>query len=345
MWTVGNEPRKVNRVWSTEIDLASGGRYDSDVTRLPVFDRRLIIVTGKGGVGKSAVAMALALAAARRRRRTLLVEMATTPALGERLGVSRPLDSTPRRVRASLTACRLEAQEALESFVRTLVPVRLFSRRLLNSQSFRTLVAAAPGIDEFLALYRLAGWEAERQTGTRRPRYDLIVVDAHATGHSLPLLGAPETFLRMVPVGPFADIARRLHALVTDATRTAVVVVAVPEEMAVNEAVELHRHLAGALHLPVIPPIVNAVLPERWSPEEEQLINNGVGQQPQWAPFAAAVRFELSRRRAAEAHIERLRDIIGIEPIRLPYLFTTSLTVDAMTPLADALAAAAEAPT
>jgi anion-transporting ArsA/GET3 family ATPase len=272
----------------------------------------------------------------------LLVEMAATPVLGERLGLSRPLDSAPRRVRASLSACRLDAQEALESFVRTLVPVRLFSRRLLNSQSFRTLAAAAPGIDEFLALYRLAGWEAEQQTGTRRPRYDLIVVDAHATGHSVPLLGAPETFLRMVPVGPFADIARRLHALVTDAARTAVAVVAVPEEMAVNEAVELHRHLADELHLPVVPPIVNAILPERWSSAEEELISNGVDQHPQWAPFAAAVQFELTRRRAAEAHIARLRDTIGIEPIRLPYLFTTSLTIDAMSPLADALTAAAE---
>jgi anion-transporting ArsA/GET3 family ATPase len=311
------------------------------VTRLPVFDRRLVIVTGKGGVGKSAVAMAIALAASRRRRRTLLVEMTATPALGERLGLSRPLDSEPSSVSASLAACRLDPREALETFIRSLVPIGLFARRLLGSQSFQTLVAAAPGIDEFLALYRLAGWEAERRSGTRRPRYDLIVVDAHATGHSLPLLSAPETFLRMVPVGPFADIARRLRALVADATRTAVAVVAVPEEMAVNETIELHRHLAGELRLPVVRPIVNAVPPERWSPAEERIICNGIGQLPQWQPFAAAVRFELARRRAAEAHIARLRSALGLDPVRLPYLFTTSLSVDAVGPLADALNVAA----
>jgi anion-transporting ArsA/GET3 family ATPase len=324
-----------------KLTLLSGRGYENRVSGLPLFDRRLVIVTGKGGVGKSAVAMAAALAAAVRKHRTLLVELASTGTLTESLGLAQPLGSEPRRVRANLSAARLDPREAIEDFVRGLLPIGFLSRRLLGSWSFRTVVAAAPGIDEFLALYRIARWEGERRAGSRRARYDLVVVDAPATGHSLPLLGAPDTFLRMVPVGPFASLAGRLRALINDPARTVVAVVTMPDEMAVNEAIELYQQLDRELQLPLAPPIVNAVLPQRFSREEAQLIQNGAGAVPEWEPYAAAARFELARRRAADAHIRRLRAALATSPVRLPYVFTPALTLNTIGPLADALAAAA----
>lgn len=315
-------------------------RYETSVPTLPLFERRLIIVTGKGGVGKTAVAMAAAVAAAIAGRRTLLVELTDTGTLGERLGLSHPLGREPRRIRAKLSACRLDAREALEDFIQGLMPIRLFARRLLNSWSFRTVAAAAPGIDEFLALYRLSRWERERGRGGRRPRYDLVIVDALATGHSIPLLTAPETFLRMVPVGPFAELARELRDLIQDARRTAVAVVTLPEEMAVNEAIELYQHLNG-LGLPLTAPIVNGVLPRRFSPEEEGQIMNGSRMPAEWEPYAAAARFELARRRVARDHIARLRATLASVPICLPYVFTQALTLTTVGPIRDALAMAA----
>ncbi len=311
------------------------------VSHLPLFERRLVIVTGKGGVGKTTVAMGAALAAAAAGRRTLLVELTDSGSLAERLGLPHPLGREPRRVRAGLAACRLDPQEALEGFVRGLMPLGLFARRLLGSWSFRAVAAAAPGLDEFLALYRLARWEEERRPGTRRPRYDLVVVDALATGHSIPLLSAPDTFLRMVPVGPFANLARRLRALIRDARRTAIAVVTMPEEMAVNEAIELYRHLV-ALELPLTPPIVNAVLPRRFAPDEEGLLTNGLSTPREWEPYASAARFELARHRAAETHIRRLCAELP-PPVRLPFVFTPALTLTTVGPLRDALASAAEA--
>lgn len=306
----------------------------------PLFDRRLVIFTGKGGVGKTAVAMAAGLAAAAAGRRTLLVELTDIGSLGERLGVPQQLGREPRRVRPNLAVCRLDAREALEDFVRALMPFGLFARRLLNSWSFRTVAAAAPGLDEFLALHQLSQWEAERRPGSRRFRYDLIVVDAVATGHSIPLLTAPDTFLRMVPVGPFADLARRLRTLLRDEDRTAVSVVTLPEEMAVNEAIDLYRQL-DELDLPLTAPVVNAVLPRRFSPEEEAVILGSGGVPTAWARYAAAARFELAWRRVADQHIARLRTALAPEPIRLPYVFTHALTLVTVGPLRDALAEAA----
>ena len=142
---------------------------------------------------------------------------------------------------------------------------------------------------------------------------------------------------------PFADLARRLRTLVQDDRRTAVAVVTMPEEMAINETVELYQHLRR-LALPLTPPIVNAVLPQRFSSEEEALIRDGVTLPAEWEPYAAAARFELSRRRVAEGHIDRLRGAGVPTPVQLPYVFTHALTLSTIGPLRDALAAAAAQP-
>src|SRR5437762_531564 len=157
--------------------------------RLPLTSQRLVVVAGKGGAGKTPVTAAHAHAATAGGRRVLAVEVGRGP-LGLLLGGTR-LGSAPMRVTAGLAAASLEPEVLLGDFVEGVLRFRILARRLLESTSFQVLAAAAPGLGEFLVLHRLLGWVEARRRG--RPVYDLVVVDAPASGHSLPLLAAPHT--------------------------------------------------------------------------------------------------------------------------------------------------------
>jgi len=282
--------------------------------RLPLAAQRLVVVTGKGGVGKSAVAAALARAAAKAGRRVLAVEVGAGR-LGALLGGA--LGAEPRPLGPRLAAATIEPEAALADFVLSVLKLRVLARRLLESTSFQVLAAAAPGLPEFLVLHRLSTWLDARRLG--RFVYDLVVVDAPATGHSLPLLAAPRALGALAHVGPVAERLSSIGRRLADPTATLVCLVTTPEELAVRETVDLHRELAGRLGLPVAPPIVNALPPRRFTAADVAALARLETNAPAH-PYLAAARLELARRREAAAQVAVLRRSLGT-PVRLPFLY------------------------
>jgi anion-transporting ArsA/GET3 family ATPase len=277
--------------------------------------QRLVVVTGKGGVGKTTVTAALARAASNAGKRVLAVEVGPGP-LATLLGAP-TLTSEPARITPRLSAATIAPEEALVDFVEGVLRFRAFARRLLASTSFQVLAAAAPGLPELLVLNRLHGWLTARRLG--RQVYDLVVVDAPASGHSLPLLAAPRALGALARLGPVGDLLARIEKLLADPAATLVCVVSTPEDLAVRETVELYRDVVR-LGLPVAPPIMNALPPRRFAAGDADAIA-GLEKSHAGHPHLVAARLHLERRRRAQAQLAALRRAVGTAAIPLPFLF------------------------
>ena len=232
----------------------------------PLLDRTLLYVTGKGGVGKTTVAAALGLAAAARGRRTIVCEVAEQDRVSRafaREGVQREQEV---ELADNLWAISIDPTAALREWLgRQLGGPAL--RLITGSSAFQHFVAAAPGAKELITiakvweLAQLERWDAANRT------YDMVIVDAPASGHGLAMLTAPTTFGEIARVGPIRRQAFKIRDMLADPRRTGYVAVALPEEMPVNETLELGDRLHGVgLGLDAI--VVNGVYPARFSGKE-----------------------------------------------------------------------------
>jgi len=282
---------------------------------------QLIFVSGKGGVGKTTVAAALGQRAAELGQRTLIIETANDGSLAQLFGY-RKLGTAPQHLQARLDAVRVDARQLVEGYFSRLLRFQWLSDRLLSSNTFNTLTAAARGITEFLLLEKILGW-VEPGMGARRRGYDAVIVDGPATGHALKLLGTPRQLATMVPGGPIGKTARQLLALLGDCERTQVILVGAPEEMAVRETIETHQALEGDLALHVARPVINRVFPRHFTAVEARLLERDDTLAA--APVQAAARFAIACRREAERHVAHLRRALGVSPILLRVLFTAEL--------------------
>jgi len=277
--------------------------------------QRLVVVTGKGGVGKSSVAAALARAAAGAGRRVLAVEIGRG-GLGRLLGVDEP-SAEPVAVARHLSCVAIEPEAALADMVHGMLRLGVLARRLLQSTTFQIVAAAAPGLPEYLVLHRLAGWLEAKRLGRRL--YDLIVVDAPASGHSLPLLTAPRLLGAFARLGPVADFLGRIERVLGDPAATAVWIVTTPEELPVRETIELHSALRDELGASVAPPIVNDVPRRRFNTRDEVALA-AVGAADASHPYLVAARLEIAREQEARAQIRSLHRALHRTPVRLASL-------------------------
>jgi anion-transporting ArsA/GET3 family ATPase len=205
-----------------------------------LFERRLIVVLGKGGVGKSATSAALATCAARQGIRTLLMETDSRAPVAGALGVERSFKPVP--VRAGFSTMVLEGGHALDEYLALVLPARAVLKAVFASRLYQFFVQAAPGLRELMMLGKVC---YELSPKDRRARWDLVVVDAPASGQALSLLRMPTaaraTFGASVVGQEAENIERTLH----DRKLCAIVEVTTPETLAVSELLETQKALAA----------------------------------------------------------------------------------------------------
>jgi anion-transporting ArsA/GET3 family ATPase len=280
-----------------------------------LLDRRLVLVTGKGGVGKTTVAAALGLIAARRGRRVVLCEVA------EQTRLSGVLEGLPHE---GLQLVSVDPERAKQEWLRYQLKSRTLAGVLGGSGLFQYLTAAAPGLTELVTMGKV--WDlAQLEPRTGGPGYDLAIVDAPATGHGLAMLRAPSMYANIARVGPVGRHAERIDAFVRDPAQTGVLTVALPEEMPVNETVEFERALRRELDMAVDTIVVNALHPSRFRPEEVRRLEDmdGGGKLARAAIGAALA--EHRRARGEHAQVRRLRRAASAPVVTLPRVFEPEL--------------------
>ena len=290
-----------------------------------LLDKRLLFVLGKGGVGRTTVAAALGLAAARRGKRAIVCELAQQERVSAALGGA-GVGFEETELAPGLWAISIDPQRAMEEYLRDRIGSRRLSELVMENRLFQYLAAATPGMRELLTMGKV--WELaqlERRTPEAAP-YDLVIVDAPATGHALGILRTPRTFRDVAKVGPIRRQADIIHTFTTG-PKAGVVGVARAEETPVNETLELSDALRDEMGIEMGAIVANALYPERFSGPDARKMAELDGQASPAARGAlAAACSEHARARTQRTELRRLRRAAPDTPVlTLPFLFAPSI--------------------
>ena len=287
-----------------------------------LFQRRFVVVTGKGGVGRSTICAALGLAAARSGLQTCILQMNTRDAIGRHFNRSvvgyDPVQLGPD---LPLFCSILNPKDALREYGLMKLRFRSLHRVVFENDVMRRLLNMVPGMTEMLLLGKAWHMEAEEADDTGKPRWDLLIVDAPATGHGISLLRLPEVILEAVSVGPMAEDARKMQAMLSDPKRTSLNIVTLPQELATNEALELadmSQRLTGA---PVGYLFVNSLLPDLFDDQERQAVASMLqdGDNPLVRSCAESVEHYLHLCAQQRVQLQRLRESSHLPVIELEH--------------------------
>ena len=308
-----------------------------------LLDRKLIFVTGKGGVGKTTIAASLALLAAQRGKRTLVCEVDAKGNLAEFFETG-PTRFEEREIAPHLWAMSMDTEASLKQYLSLQLKLPLVAKVGPIAKMFDFVASAAPGVREIVTVGKLC-WEI------KEGHYDTVIVDAAASGHIIGQLAAPQAINQLVQVGLVRQQTGWMIEILDDPAVTGLVVVATPAEMPVNETLELTARLHKETKVDLAAVVVNRVLPELFGRGEEEVFERLAKPDIEGRleellkgtvePIVEAARLTVRMRRARTEHLEALREAVdpAVPLLYVPYLFFRAHGLRATHQLADALGA------
>jgi anion-transporting ArsA/GET3 family ATPase len=296
--------------------------------------RRFLIVAGKGGVGKTTICAAEAMTRAERGHRVLVAMCNAKERLSTMLG-SPAVGSEVSPVAKNIWAVNMDPERALEEYGRMTLKVRPLYKAVFGNRYTRSFFRAVPGMHDWSMLGK-AWWHTTEKNEDGTPRFDVVILDAPATGHGLDMLRVPKVIVDIAPPGLLRRDAERAWAMLQDRKQSGVVLVTLPEEMPVTETIELAGALVDELKLPLDRVVVNCVLPPLFSERERALLMalETPGKSPGEVLLFTGRERALHESAQAQSLARLASDLRGVTPVFLPLLLEDAATPRAIAELA-----------
>jgi anion-transporting ArsA/GET3 family ATPase len=290
--------------------------------------RRFVIVTGKGGVGQTTVSAALALSLASKGKRVLVAMCNAKERLSKIFGTD-PVGPDVVPVSPNVWAVNMEPERAIEEYGLLTLKSKTLYALLFDNRYVRSFFAAVPGMHEWAMLGK-AWWHTTETNDDGSPKYDVVILDAPATGHGLDMLRVPKVIVDVVPSGLLRRDAERALHMFQDPKESAIVLVTLPEEMPTTETIELATALTSELHMPIAKVVVNCMLPPLFSADERAQILAAPAAPGPLLSVVHAAKDRATRETVQAESMKRLSKELPLSPSFLPFLFTDAATKDAV---------------
>jgi len=298
--------------------------------RITELNSRLLLVTGKGGVGKSTVSLALAQHFLAQGKKVLLVCLQPQSIVQSLYGLAEPISYEPQVLEKNFSALTLNPHDAIREYVLRQIRFEFLYRAVFENRVVKYFLRATPGLSDLVYLGKI--WDLNEQARRSRSGFDHIIVDMAASGHGFNMLKTPQTVMSMVQSGPLYTLAEKMHLMIKDAQICSHILVTLAEELPMNESLELMENLKGTLGIHFACTVVNRVL--TFENPTESVLGFPAEASSLLGKALLAARFLNSRQNIQQLQIEKMKHL---DPFLLPQVFSETFSRSTIATLASVL--------
>lgn len=283
-------------------------------------EKRLIIITGKGGVGKTTLSAAMALALSKINKKVLVCEINANQKIPGFFNQENH-GGTIKEIAKNIFSVNILPKEAMREYGIMILKSKILYKTIFENKFVSKFLNGFPGLNELLTLGKIRYHEKELDD-QKNPLYDTIIVDAPATGHGLSLLKFPITILRVLTKGPLAEEEKKLYSLLTDKERTSIQVVTLPEELPVKESLELQNTIKNDLKMPFGFFFFNAMIEPIFTKSEKDFLEKTNLSEN----ILSGIRFRYSRSELHKKYYKIIETKYPAHTLQLPFVFSESFS-------------------